>query len=88
MQSAAPGLFEQESLFPEDRLNGSWTVFDFIGQVLEKIADISDEMSGLDQGMLTSIESFSSMFVTDLNYAQFKYSDMNKSATIDLPLTK
>lgn len=86
--SAAPGLFEQESLFPGERLNGSWTVFDFIGQVFEKIDDLSDGTSGLDQGMLTSIESFSSMFASDLNYAQFKYSDMNKSATIDLPLTQ
>ena len=70
---SAPSLFDQESLFPEDRLQRDWTVFDLLGQALDEIHRSPDRETMLDYGMLKSVQSFADSLSHGLDSAVFDY---------------
>ncbi len=90
LESAAPSLFEQESLFEEDRLHKDWTVFDLLGQVLGELHLHQSSDLRLDYGMLESVRNYAASFKHGLELATFDYRSDSKPtvAVIDSPLVE
>ena len=88
LEAAAPTLFEQESLFEEDRLQRNWTVFDLLGQILQEVQNSQAQDIHLDYGMLDSVQSFSHSFHHGLDLARFDFRTHGRTeaAVIDAPL--
>ena len=90
LETAASTLFEQESLFEEDRLQKDWTVFDLLGQVLQEVQNRNSQDIRLGYGMLDSVQSFSHSVQHGLDAATFDFrvDGRTHAAVIDAPLVR
>jgi hypothetical protein len=84
---SAPRLFEQGTLFEEDRLQPDWTAFDLLGQIISSVQTASANDMSVDYGMLASIESYGQAIRRGLDVAAFEFNQGSQStATIDIGL--
>jgi hypothetical protein len=87
LEQAAPKLFEQESLFSEDRLQPDWTVFDLLGQVVFEVQRSPSQDLRMDFGMLKSVHAYNASVKKGLDAATFEFrSDRKGTALINAPL--
>lgn len=75
LKDSAPRLFEQETLFEEDRLQPDWTAFDLLGQVITAVQDQTAKEMAVDYGMLSSLEAYNSDLKKGLELASFDFED-------------
>lgn len=88
LETAAPVLFEQKTLFEDDVLNPNWTAFDLLGQVVASVQDQSPKDSTIGYGMLQSLHDYRQALRSGLKSASFPFKSKEKEiAVIDDRLT-